>query len=84
VPENEPIDWALELRRLLDESGEAYTWVTGKMELILRSGETIEGELVALERDDSVVVMDTAAGPRRVDVSEVVNTIIQMASPGAE
>ncbi len=73
MPERETIDWRRELRSLLDRSKGENTWVSGKMELVLNSGETIEGTLERLEHDAGIAVMSTPSGEQRVEISEVVD-----------
>jgi len=80
----EQIDWGRELRTLYRRSQEEHTWVTGKLELILRSGESIAGELRGLESHDQIAVMKVVDGQRRVEVSEIANAIVEMSSPVPE
>jgi hypothetical protein len=61
---------------------ESYTWVTGEVELRTREGGRIRGALKSA--DDLSVVLATSTGDQRIGFSEIVNVIVQMASPGPE
>lgn len=67
---------------LLNQMAEPYTWVTGEVELHTRGGGPIPGTLKSA--DDSSVVLATSTGDQRIGFSEIVNVIVQMASPGPE
>ncbi len=74
------IDFHAMLRDLADND-DPYSWVVG-VGLVTRTAGTIEGVLNRV--DDDVAVLSTAAGERRVPMTEVENVIWHLESPGPE
>lgn len=70
------------LADILDQRSRPYTWVTGKLDLVLSSGETLRGDLERIERRNAIV--RTGAGVVEVALAEVENVLVWMSSPGPE
>lgn len=70
------------LERILREAEEPYTWWTREVELELRAGGSISGELQHLEPASAIV-----AGPRgleAVPTRSIGNVLVTLRSPGPE